>query len=90
MAILSFINTLMRKFAWLPKRVSSGQISWLSFYHEYKTLYDENTGRPPLNSLYFMFTETDKEKTFRLLKESVIHNRNVWNNHSLTKKDFRC
>lgn len=77
----------MRKFAWLPKRVSSGQVVWLSWYWEYRTLYDESTGRPPLNSLYFVFTETEKEKTFRLLKESVIYNRNVWNDPILAKED---
>lgn len=77
----------MRKFAWLPRRVSSGKVVWLSYFHEYKTLYDESTGRPPLNSLYFVFTETEKEKTFRLLKESVIHNRNVWNDPLLAKED---
>ncbi len=80
----------MRKFAWLPQRVSSGRVVWLSYYYEYRTLYDENTGRPPIHSLYFTFTETPKEKTFRLLKESVIHNRNVWNDPTLTKKDIIC
>lgn len=79
----------MRKFAWLPLRVSSGRVIWLSTYYEYKSLYDENTGRPPLNSLYFVYTETPQEKTFRLLKESVKYNRNVWNDPRLTKED-RC
>ena len=79
----------MRKFAWLPTRVSSGRVVWLSSYYEYQTLYDENTGRPPLSSMYFTFTETSKEKTFRLLKESMTHNRNVWNDHTLAKED-RC
>jgi len=77
----------MRRFAWLPTRVSSGRVVWLSSYYEYQTLYDENTGRPPLNSLYFTFTETPQEKTFRLLKESVKHNRNVWNDPGLAKED---
>lgn len=77
----------MRKFAWLPRRVSSGRVVWLCYYFEYKTLYDENTGRPPINSLYFVFTETPQEKTFRLLKESVLHNRNVWNDPRLAEED---
>jgi hypothetical protein len=77
----------MRKFAWLPRRVSSGQVAWLSWYWEYRSLYDESTGRPPINSLYFVFTETAKEKTFRLLRESVIYNRNVWNDPILAKED---
>jgi hypothetical protein len=77
----------MKKFAWLPRRVSSGKVVWLSWYYEYKSLYDENTGRPPLNSLYFVFTETPKEKTFRLLKESVRLNRNIWNDPRLIKED---
>lgn len=80
----------MRKFAWLPKRMTSGKVTWLAFYYEYKTLYDESTGRPPINSLYFIFTETPQEKTFRLLKESVIHNRNVWNDPILAKEDKKC
>jgi hypothetical protein len=77
----------MKKFAWLPRCVSSGKVVWLSWYYEYKSLYDENTGRPPLNSLYFVFTETPKEKTFRLLKESVRLNRNIWNDPRLIKED---
>ena len=77
----------MRKFAWLPRRMSSGKVIWLTAYYEYKTLYDESTGRPPINSLYFVFTETPKEKTLRLLKESVVHNRNVWNDPALAKED---
>lgn len=77
----------MRKFAWLPQRVSSGQVVWLSSYYEHRSLYDESTGRPPLNSLYFTYTETPQERTLRLLKESVIHNRNVWNDPVLTKED---
>lgn len=77
----------MKKFAWLPKRVSSGKVVWLSCYYEYQTLYDENTGRPPLDSLYFVYSETPTEKTFRLLKESVVLNRNVWNDAILTKED---
>ncbi len=58
----------MKRFAWIPKKVSSGKVVWLEYYFEYKTLYDESTGRPPLNSLYFVFTETETEKTIRLLK----------------------
>ncbi len=77
----------MRKFAWLPKRVSSGRVVWLSSYYEYKTPYDYSTGRPPLFDQFFVYTETPKEKTFRLLKESVTHNRNVWNDPKLAKED---
>ncbi len=77
----------MRKFAWLPRRMSSGRVVWLAYYYEYKTLYDEHTGRPPLNSLYFVFTETEPEKTLRLLKESVIYNRNIWNDPRLIRED---
>jgi hypothetical protein len=77
----------MKRFAWTPTKVSSGRVVWLGYYFEYKTLYDEATGRPPLNSLYFTFTETPKEKTIRLLKESVVHNRNVWNDPTLIKDD---
>jgi hypothetical protein len=80
----------MRKFAWLPKRMSSGRVTWLSYYYEYRSLYDINTGRPPIYGLHFVFTETPKEKTLRLLKESVIQNRNVWNDPILTKEDNRC
>jgi hypothetical protein len=50
-------------------------------------LYDESTGRPPLNSLYFEWTETLQEKTWRVLKDSVVQNRNVWNDPLLTKED---
>ena len=78
----------MRRFAWWPIRVSSGQWVWLTGYWHYQSLYDASTGRPPLFDQYFVFTETDKERTFRLLKETVVHNRNVWNTVDLTKKDY--
>jgi hypothetical protein len=37
--------------------------------------------------LYFEWTETLQEKTWRLLKESIIANRNVWDDPKLTKED---
>jgi len=37
--------------------------------------------------LYFEWTETSAERTWRVLKETAVHNRNVWNNPSLTKQD---
>jgi hypothetical protein len=75
------------KFAWLPTRVTSGKTIWLSRYIQHRSLYDETTGRPPINSLYFTWTETPQEKTWRLLKDSVVHNRNIWNTPDLTKQD---
>lgn len=77
----------MKRFAWIPTKVSSGRVVWLSYYYEYKTPYDFSTGRPPLFAQFFVYSETPKEKTFRLLKQSVVHNRNVWNDPSLTKED---
>ena len=77
-----------KRFAWLPTKVTSGQWIWLKEYYEHKSLYDEATGRPPLNSLHFLWTETAKERTWRVLKESVVHNRNVWNDPRLTKEDL--
>ena len=76
-----------RRFAWLPVCVTSGQWTWLRNYYQHKSLYDDTTGRPPLNSLHFIWTETASERTWRVLKESVIHNRNVWNDIKLTKED---
>jgi hypothetical protein len=75
------------KFAWWPMRVTSGKRIWLDYYIEHRSLYDESTGRPPMENLYFTWTETKQEKTWRLLKESVVYNRNVWNDPALTKKD---
>lgn len=75
------------RFAWLPVRVTSGRLVWLTSYYQHKSLYDESTGRPPLNSLYFVWTETASERTWRVLKEKAIHNRNVWNDPNLTKED---
>jgi hypothetical protein len=77
-----------KRFAWKPTKVTSGRWIWLKFYYQHKSLFDETTGRPPLNSLHFMWTETEQEKTWRLLKESVIYNRNVWNEHLLTHEDL--
>lgn len=76
-----------KKFAWWPVRVTSGKLIWLKYYFEHKGLYDSSTGRPPLNSLYFTWSETPQEKTWRLLKENIVHNRNVWNDHTLTNQD---
>jgi hypothetical protein len=75
------------KFAWWPTRMTSGRLIWLKSYCYHRNLYDESTGRPPLNSLHFEWTETLQEKTWRLLKESAIQNRNVWNDPTLTKRD---
>ena len=75
------------RFAWLPVRVTSRQWTWLKPYYQHKSLYDETTGRPPLNSLHFIWTETASERTWRVLKETAIHNRNVWNDVKLTKED---
>jgi hypothetical protein len=74
-------------FAWRPIKVTSGQWVWLKTYYQHKSLYDETTGRPPLNSLHFVWTETEKEKVLRVLKDKVVHNRNIWNNPQLIKED---
>lgn len=76
-----------KKFAWLPKKVTSGKIVWLASYWEHISLYDVNTGRAPITSFDFRWTETAKERTWRLLKEGQVHNRNVWNEYNLTKQD---
>jgi hypothetical protein len=76
-----------KQFAWFPVRVTSKKLIWLKYYFQHQELYDTSTGRAPLNSLYFKWTETAQEKTWRLLKESAVHNRNVWNEPSLTQQD---
>jgi hypothetical protein len=75
------------RFAWLPKRVTSGKWVWFKTYYEHVELYDRNTGRAPITTFDFRWTETAKERTWRLLKDSVVHNRNVWNDTALTKED---
>ncbi len=77
----------MRRFAWIPVTMTSGRRVWLSHYWHYRSAYDNNTGRPSLFNQYFEYTETEQERTFRLLKESVVHNRNVWNEPTLTTQD---
>ncbi len=77
----------MRRFAWLPATMTSGRRVWLSHYWQYQTAYDASTGRPSLFNQYFEYTETEQERTFRLLKEIVVHNRNVWNDVELTQQD---
>jgi hypothetical protein len=74
-------------FAWFPIRVTSKRWVWLATYYRHCSLYDETTGRPPLNSLHFIWTETASEHTWRVLKESAVHNRNIWNDPTLTKED---
>jgi hypothetical protein len=76
-----------KKFAWWPAKVTSGRWIWLASYYQHQSLYDETTGRPPLNSLYFAWTETHEERTWRLLKQTAVHNRNVWNDVKLTQED---
>jgi hypothetical protein len=76
-----------KRFAWWPKKLTSGRWVWLSTYYQHKSLYDETTGRPPLNSLHFTWTETASERTWRVLKDSAVQNRNVWNDPLLTKED---
>ena len=75
------------RFAWRPIKVTSGRWIWLKKYYCHKSRYDETTGRPPLNSLHFTWTETASERTWRVLKESAIQNRNVWNDPQLIKED---
>jgi len=77
----------IKKFAWWPTRVTSGKTIWLRQYIQHRNLYDESTGRPPINSLHFVWTETESERTWRVLKESVVHNRNIWNDPNLTNQD---
>jgi len=76
-----------KQFAFLPKRMTSGKTVWLNYYYRHQELYDTTTGRPPMNSLYFEWTETSAERTWRVLKETAVHNRNVWNDPLLTKQD---
>ena len=58
-----------KQFAWWPVKVTSGQRVWLTNYYLHKNLYDPSTGRQPINSMYFTWTETASEHTWRLLKE---------------------
>lgn len=60
------------RFAWFPKRVTSGTWIWLVKYYEHVELYDRNTGRAPIMSFDFRWTETAQERTFRLLKEKIL------------------
>jgi hypothetical protein len=76
-----------KKFAWWPVKVTSGETVWLKQYILHRSLYDESTGRPPLTSLYFEWTETLQEKFWRSLTDGVVHNRNIWNTPELTKQD---
>jgi hypothetical protein len=76
-----------KRFAWLPTRVTSGKLIWFKHYYLHREMYDASTGRPPINNLYFTWTETTSEKTRRLLKETAVQNRNVWNDPTLTKED---
>ena len=75
------------KFAWWPVRVTSGKRIWLKTYYEHVDLYDRRTGRAPVMSFDFRWTETAQERTWRLLKESVVQNRNVWNEYNYTRED---
>lgn len=57
-----------KKFSWLPVRVTSGKLIWLESYYMHKNLYDSSTGRPPVNSLYFTWTESGQERMLRILQ----------------------
>ena len=56
-----------QRFAWLPKRVTSGKLVWLDTYYENIHFYDPSTGKPPIKGLWFGYTETKYEKIIRLL-----------------------
>lgn len=58
-----------KQFAWWPVTVTSGKRIWLSTYYLHQARYDASTGRPPIGSMYFTWTETPQEKIWRLLKE---------------------
>ena len=81
------MESIKRRFAWWPKRVTSGKWVWLKHYYESISMYDASTGRPPLTSLYFVYTETEQEYSWNVLKYSIVQNRNVWNTPELTKQD---
>jgi hypothetical protein len=76
-----------KQFAFLPTRVTSGKIVWLKYYYQHKELFDRRTGRAPVSGLHFTWTETASERTWRLLKETAVQNRNVWNDYNYTKED---
>ena len=75
-----------KRFAWLPTRMTSGRTIWLSGYTEHREMFDQNTNRAPVDGFYFVWTETAKERTWRLLKETAQQNRDVWNELELEKK----
>jgi hypothetical protein len=60
-----------KKFAWRPIKITSGRWIWLTIYYQHRSLYDETTGRPPINNLYFVWTETATERTWRILKHGL-------------------
>ena len=63
------MDTLEKKrFALLPRRVTSGRWVWFKNYYTVEMRFDPSTGRPPLNSTHYTFTETAAERTWRLLK----------------------
>lgn len=57
-----------KKFAWLPRRVTSGERVWLQNYYEHWSAYDPSTGKPPAIGFYFVWTETKEERLWRLIK----------------------
>jgi hypothetical protein len=76
-----------KKFALFPKKVTSGKTVWFTYYWEHRELWDRRTGRAPIMTFEFVWTETAQERTWRFIKESVIANRNVWNEPTLIKED---
>lgn len=76
-----------KRFAWWPVQVTSGQRIWLNTFYEHKNMHEVSTGKGPWRSMYFVWTETEPEKVWRLLKEGAVQKRNVWNDPLLTKKD---
>jgi hypothetical protein len=76
-----------KRFAWWPIKVTSGKRVWMKAYYEHTELYDKNTGRAPITSFTFTWTETAAERTWRMLRETAVQNRNVWNEYNYTKED---
>jgi hypothetical protein len=61
----------IKKFARWPIKVTSGKRVWLQYYWHHTYRYDPVTGRPPIFSQTFEWTETPQEKIWRLIKYSA-------------------
>jgi hypothetical protein len=60
-------DSILKKYAYFPKKTSSNKWVWFDEFYEIRTHYDEN-GKPPIKTLYWKSVLNKKEYLIWLIK----------------------